>query len=99
MNTADRVLCRLPQRIAPYAGRSPSEDSFCRVMLNDISATGFSFVAKSVPATNEIVFALDVGASPRLMLAKVVSQSRCAEGLFVDCEFIGKLVAECQEQC
>ena len=98
MNTSDRKLCRLSQRIAPYAGKPPSDDSFCRVMLNDISATGFSFVAKSVPATSEIVFALDVGASPRLMLAKVVSQSRCAEGLFVDCEFTRTLPTESPEQ-
>jgi hypothetical protein len=88
----DRIPCRLAQSVAPYVGKAPDDAEFYSVMLNDISQNGFSFVATEAPAAAELVIALDVAASPRKMVAKVLGQSKCGGGkVIVDCEFLGQL--------
>jgi len=69
----------------------PAETEFYPVVLNDISPTGFSYLAREFPGAEEIVIALDISSKPQL-IARVLSQSKCGDRqVIVDCAFTGKM--------
>jgi PAS domain S-box-containing protein len=66
------------QYVAPHTGKTlPSFRSFSPVRCRDISPTGFSFLAPSLPAFDSIVIAFGSAPSIIYLVADIVHTTRC----------------------
>jgi hypothetical protein len=83
------------QLVAPYVGgRLPAISEFKQVLCHDLSLSGFSFLADSVPECEQMIVAL--GKDPFiLMAARVVHHSAtvidCVRSEIVGCQFVARI--------
>jgi len=93
--TEGRIRVRAVQFIAPYIdGKLPGKHDFLRVIGNDLSMSGFSYLAAHTPPCEYLVVAL--GPYPHVFLAAQVIHATPIivdhrSLLVVGCQFIARL--------
>jgi len=83
------------QHVAPMMGRLlPDKDQFLPVRCHDISARGFSFIAKKPPSYEKLIVALGKPRAPLYVVAQVIHVSHTERdeeyGYRVGCRYIGR---------